>query len=290
MRNLILMVIGLGACCSVMADTMELNSDLEVSRYISVKAETTQEQRDLMSVIVQLHFPKKVQNVADALDYALLRSGYIIDNNKNNNLAKRVLNQQLLPRVHRQIGPATLIDIIQTLAGPAFKIEENPLLRTIQLVVKDSYMSMLNPDEIEKISIGENRKIFQERKVFESKASTNQRSVKIPTDEIIAIADSPFINADAREHIITAEEKTSYSGGKWIVSKNEALWDIAATVRPSKEVSIPQVMDALLLQNPDAFLNGDINQLYEGSTLTIPTIELIKSINTEDEIFFAEID
>ncbi|MCH8537428.1 MAG: hypothetical protein LAT66_06600 [Alkalimonas sp.] len=54
------------------------------------------------------------------------------------------------------------------------------------------------------------------------------------------------------------------------VQPGDTLWRIASKLRPSHDVSVPQVMLALFESNPDAFMQQDINQLQHGHWLTVP--------------------
>ncbi len=54
------------------------------------------------------------------------------------------------------------------------------------------------------------------------------------------------------------------------VKRNETLWEIAKRVRPDSDISMQQMMIALLRANPDAFTANNINNLKAGATLQIP--------------------
>jgi len=54
------------------------------------------------------------------------------------------------------------------------------------------------------------------------------------------------------------------------VRRNETLWDIAKRVRPDSDISMQQMMIALLRANPEAFADNNINNLRAGTTLQIP--------------------
>jgi pilus assembly protein FimV len=54
------------------------------------------------------------------------------------------------------------------------------------------------------------------------------------------------------------------------VKRNETLWDIARRVRPDRDISMQQMMIALLRANPEAFAANNINNLKAGATLQIP--------------------
>ncbi len=59
----------------------------------------------------------------------------------------------------------------------------------------------------------------------------------------------------------------------------DTLWDIAKRVSPDSHVTTYQTMQALFVLNPDAFINGNIDLLKLGKTLTIPTRDEILKIN-----------
>jgi pilus assembly protein FimV len=54
------------------------------------------------------------------------------------------------------------------------------------------------------------------------------------------------------------------------VRRNQTLWDIAKRVRPDSEISMQQMMIALLRANPEAFTDNNINNLRADTTLQIP--------------------
>lgn len=57
------------------------------------------------------------------------------------------------------------------------------------------------------------------------------------------------------------------------VDVNDTLWHIAEQNRPSKNISEAQMMLAIQRKNPDAFTNGNVNQLKAGVVLKMPTLE-----------------
>ncbi len=59
--------------------------------------------------------------------------------------------------------------------------------------------------------------------------------------------------------------------GRYRVQHNDTLADIARRARPSRDVSIEQVMLALQRNNPKAFIGGNVNRLKSGYVLTYPT-------------------
>lgn len=63
------------------------------------------------------------------------------------------------------------------------------------------------------------------------------------------------------------------------VRRNETLWQIAKRLRPDRGISMEQMMLALQRQNPNAFVDNNINNLKAGATLTIPDRDEITSIS-----------
>ena len=62
------------------------------------------------------------------------------------------------------------------------------------------------------------------------------------------------------------------------IESTDTLWVIAGKVQADPSVSRNQTMIALLKANPDAFVNGNINQLKRGAVLSIPSLEQVKSL------------
>ncbi|MDI4637559.1 MULTISPECIES: FimV/HubP family polar landmark protein [Halomonadaceae] len=70
--------------------------------------------------------------------------------------------------------------------------------------------------------------------------------------------------------------------GPGYVDSGETLWSVAERLRPDADISISQMMMALLDANPEAFPGGNINRLRAGYVLEVPSREQIASRSTED--------
>ena len=66
------------------------------------------------------------------------------------------------------------------------------------------------------------------------------------------------------------------------ISPRDTLWRLAEQARPDPRLNMYQVMHALYLKNPDAFLEQNFNHLKPGSYLEIPTIREILAINAAE--------
>lgn len=110
-----------------------VNADTQVGRYITVSDEPTAEQRDLLRVSVQFEFPAKVDTVGAALSSLLSTQGLQLgttQSDEHRQLLARLLTQRL-PAVHRNLGPMSLKDALETLAGPSWSLVYDPLNRLV---------------------------------------------------------------------------------------------------------------------------------------------------------------
>ncbi len=101
---------------------------------------------------------------------------------------------------------------------------------------------------------------------------------------IIGILSAHFpVNAEEERGIRMRGPKSSdvfpYDRYGPITSK-DTLWNIATRIRPDKRLSVYQVMQALYQENPQAFLDSNINYLVEGQYLKIPSFNNMMAINT----------
>ncbi len=110
--------------------TAPLNAaEVQVGRYSSLPAMPTVAQADLLAAIVTVTFPARIHTVGEAVNYLLQRSGYRMADAVSPETMQ--LLELPLPAVHRSLGPITLTQALQTLAGPAFLLIHDPVHRLI---------------------------------------------------------------------------------------------------------------------------------------------------------------
>lgn len=63
------------------------------------------------------------------------------------------------------------------------------------------------------------------------------------------------------------------------LSPSDTLWRVAERIKPAGNVSLYQVMYALYLKNPDAFLEDNLNHLKPGAILTLPSQQEIQQVD-----------
>ena len=104
---------------------------LVVDRYTVLAATPTAAQQDLLGGIARITFPVEVVTVGEALATALDRSGYTLAAAQGTADSRDILLQLPLPDAHRSLGPMPLRLALQTLAGPAWRLLEDPLHRLV---------------------------------------------------------------------------------------------------------------------------------------------------------------
>lgn len=75
----------------------------------------------------------------------------------------------------------------------------------------------------------------------------------------------------------STDSPTSYR-----VRSNDTLWRVAESVRPDGDISVYQMMMALFEQNPQAFLDNNINNLRSDVTLNVPDRAVISSLTATE--------
>ena len=81
--------------------------------------------------IDRIMFPVDVVTVGDALATALYSSGYRLAATEEADASRDILMPLPLPDAHRRLGPMPLRLALQTLAGPAWRLLEDPVYRLV---------------------------------------------------------------------------------------------------------------------------------------------------------------
>lgn len=104
-------------------------------RYTLVSTLPNADQRDLMAQIIDVSIPANMHpNVGDAMQYVLDRSGYSLcamDTDQASNLYSRPL-----PSSQYKLGPMTLRNALQVLAGPAWQVRVDEVNREVCYVLR----------------------------------------------------------------------------------------------------------------------------------------------------------
>ncbi len=99
--------------------------------------------------------------------------------------------------------------------------------------------------------------------------------------DVVVMGDETETGNDA----VVAESAPSYSGegDSYTVIRNDTLWEIASEARPAN-VSVQQMMLALLRINESAFVENNVNRLKAGAILRMPAADEINSLNRREAV------
>ncbi|THB67716.1 MAG: hypothetical protein D6B27_04060 [Gammaproteobacteria bacterium] len=114
-------------------------ADLKVGRYSKIQPVASKQQKDPLSVIVDITFPADVVTVQDAATYLLQRSGYNLAIGRVADPMQPTLLNLTLPQIHRRLGPITLRNGLKTLSGSAWILVEDPVARLVSFELKQEY-------------------------------------------------------------------------------------------------------------------------------------------------------
>ncbi|MFN3713419.1 MAG: FimV/HubP family polar landmark protein [Alcanivoracaceae bacterium] len=73
-------------------------------------------------------------------------------------------------------------------------------------------------------------------------------------------------------------------GPDYVVQNSDTLWRIALNNRPVTSISVQQMLIAIQQLNPDAFIDGNVNLVREGTVLRMPTEAEIRNISARNAI------
>ena len=126
----LLTTMGVAALCMTISPQSNA-AEIQVGRYSTQPLMATAAQADLLSTTITLTFPARVYTVGEAVQYLLQRSGYRLAAEAVIEPATADLLALPLPAVHRSLGPMTLMQALETLAGPVFHLIHDPVHRLI---------------------------------------------------------------------------------------------------------------------------------------------------------------
>ncbi len=82
--------------------------------------------------------------------------------------------------------------------------------------------------------------------------------------------------------VVQQQTPTKQSVASYRVKSGDTAWSIADAMRPNQNISVPQMLMAMLRANPESFINGNINGLKRGYIIRTPDAAQIAAISHED--------
>ncbi|AMB86042.1 pilus assembly protein PilL [Pseudomonas agarici] len=107
-------------------------------RYTLVSTLPDSGQRDLMAQIIDVNIPANMHpNIRDAMQYVMNRSGYSLCAADTGHV--NILYTRPLPAAQYKLGPMTLSNTLQVLAGPARQVKVDEVNRQVCFVLRPGY-------------------------------------------------------------------------------------------------------------------------------------------------------
>jgi len=107
-------------------------------RYTLVNTAPETEQRDLMAQIIDVNIPGSMKpSVRDAMQYVVNRSGYSLCGPEQGHV--NILFTRPLPAAQYKLGPMSLRSTLQVLAGPAWQVKVDEVMRSVCFVLRPGY-------------------------------------------------------------------------------------------------------------------------------------------------------
>ena len=128
--TLLVVITGLLAASITLASNVTVDN-WQVGRYQTVMLQPTEQQRDLLSNIVERELPEQIITVGEAITLLLDGSGYRLLSAKLADPYRVMLFAMPLPEVQRSLGPVSLRQALQLLSGPAFRPVIEPVYRLV---------------------------------------------------------------------------------------------------------------------------------------------------------------
>jgi conjugative transfer region protein (TIGR03748 family) len=119
---------------------VEGGAEIQVGRYTTVASTPPASESAPLAVYARIGFPRAtVATVGEALRHTLTRTGYrMVDPAGMDPVALRFMDLPL-PDSQREIGPYKVVDILQTLLGPAWQLQRDPVSRKVWFSVAPGY-------------------------------------------------------------------------------------------------------------------------------------------------------
>ncbi len=101
-------------------------------------------------------------------------------------------------------------------------------------------------------------------------------------DEVAVVHSVPAVTPGPLQHSrsVATVETASPGVAYGPVKRNESLWKIAERLKRDASVTTEQMVMALYRENPEAFLDGNVNNLKQGVTLKIPSPQAVSRLSS----------
>jgi pilus assembly protein FimV len=149
------------------------------------------------------------------------------------------------------------------------------------------YTVLLDPPSYEGASVQATAPAASEQPAAEPETVQSQPAPA--TDTVVAPApasQAPAPVASQQSEAPASQPAGTYTGPReeYVVQADDTMWSIALRSRPRSSISVQQMLVAIQELNPDAFIDGNVNLVREGTVLRLPSEEEVRRIRTRDAL------
>jgi conjugative transfer region protein (TIGR03748 family) len=127
---------------SLLALASQAANVTQVNRYATLANKPLVAQVNPLLAVQQIHFPQEIKTVGEALEWWLHYSGFSLVAPEHQPDSLKAVMTHSLPQIHRNLGPLTVREGLEVLAGQqVFTLTDNPLLREVTFKLKPAYQS-----------------------------------------------------------------------------------------------------------------------------------------------------
>lgn len=114
----------------------------QINRYATVANKPLTAQINPLLAVQHVHFPQDIKTVEQAIHYWLQYSGYSLVASDTQPESLRAVMHQPLPQIQKNLGPLSVKEGLEILAGQqVFILVDDPLLRTVNFKLKTNTRS-----------------------------------------------------------------------------------------------------------------------------------------------------
>lgn len=105
--------------------------EIQVGRYSTMKTLPTEAQQNIFATVTNVQFDSSITTVGEAMRHLLENQGIRLAVPRTQENQVHTLLALPLPQIHRQLGPISLRHALETLAGPVWRLVQDPIHRLV---------------------------------------------------------------------------------------------------------------------------------------------------------------
>lgn len=129
------------ASFSLLALSTQAANVTQINRYATVENKPLTAQINPLLAVQHIHFPQEIKTVGQAMTWWLQYSGFTLASQDKQSQSLQIVMRQTLPQIDRNLGPLTVKEGLEVLAGKqVFTLVHDPLLREVNFKLKPAFV------------------------------------------------------------------------------------------------------------------------------------------------------